>query len=359
MSLALPSRESGQDVVSAAISLSRRGQSLADRLEGAALSGGSSRALNVAANIRACAAPDNVWTARDLHHIDTGELFDGFGTFAQCNSRLCPFCAAAMHRRLRKRARVAIDSIEPRSKERWQFITLTMPTLEGESLLNAIRLFQRSWSLLRMRKTWRECVRGGVKGMEWTVSNFGRGYHVHAHLLVCGRSLEKRLQDDWGCCVAKMQRERGCELGVVANNDFARVDCNTVKMEESLTKCAKYVCKPEVWDGMSDTHLLEAVEVQRWPRLFEVLGTAHRFPHSTLDITELSVGEGEKRPLLGRSKQRTEHSTAIEAHSGGKHSYLADRFEQRRELRKLLLSRQFPYAKFEALSAVWVRRKEA
>jgi hypothetical protein len=292
-----------RDVTKVALYRLRHGDAMAARLNDAAVAFDSVAARGVADRLRMCAARENVWMGSDLQRADdAGELYDGVGTLWACGSRLCPSCSASLRRRARRRASVGIESVRPANGERWRFVTLTAPTVPGAGLLLAMQVYQRAWSLLRKRQFWVNRVRGGVKGVEWTEGDTGDGYHVHLHLLVCGRWIEQvGLRDEWTECIAAAWRERGHDLQFNTRTNAAIVDVRLVRSrgeragrrsasvspDHALQEVCKYVCKGEAWRAVPDAHLVEVAAVERWPRLFEVFGVAR--------TRTASEAEGQKR----------------------------------------------------------------
>jgi replication protein len=357
---------------------------MAARVASAAASCGSRRALAVASMLSSCAAPENVWTGRDLHRVEDGELFDGVGSLWACGSRLCPSCSASLRRRARRRARAGVEGCRLLTGEHWRFITLTAPTIEGASLLSVMAVFQRAWSLLRKRQWWRERVRGGVKGVEWTEGQTGRGYHVHLHLLVCGRWIEhQRLREEWTGALLRAWSERGLDVTLNTRTGQAIVDIRfvrsrpgkhhgaSVSFEHALQEVCKYICKSEAWDSVPDSHLVEVAEVRRWPRLFELFGATRdaasvitpagteasdQAEGASLDTQYISDGSTTRAgPVLRALRSPDERAAPLRDLIGVMEplswkELLAIRVADARSYRKALLSRTYPFASFYLLS---------
>ncbi len=355
----------------------RRGVEIAGRLTSAAVACGSSVALGISDLMRECASPANVWTARDLHNAE-GELFDGVGTFASCGVRLCPSCSASLRRRARRRARAALTSCALRSGEHARFITLTMPTVADASLLETIHIIHRAWSLMRKRKFWKANVRGGVKGVEFTVTP--NGYHTHVHILAISKWIEYAgLRSEWSHCLRSAWRASGREIAFNTPHGEAVVDVRLVKakmrasasrvivsLESALQEVCKYITKSESWDALPDAHLVEIAEVERWPRLFEVFGEMrdrHDAPETdrvftSLDTQNISDGAqllfsfesspampSRARPPTMRDMMRTlDRQTWL--------IILSLRFTDRRAYRRSVLCGLYPYAVFMSLDGV-------
>lgn len=143
-----------------------------------------------------CADRDNVWVA-ELNDSE-GSSFDAYGRKSSCGSRLCPHGLKELQRRSQRRLVVARDAFwkhnerEPGKAER--FVTLTGPTLQGVSLEDSNRIFNRAFELLSDRAFWAARVCAGAKHVEFTVNE--RGFHTHIHLLVYGDYLERDTQQE-------------------------------------------------------------------------------------------------------------------------------------------------------------------
>jgi len=360
-------------VQSIARNRSRRGVEVADRLAVAALACGSKLALGVADMMRECSSPANVWTAQDLHNGD-GELFDGVGTYSSCGARLCPSCSAALRRRARRRARVALDSCPLLTGEHARLVTLTMPTVADASLLETMHAIERAWSLLRKRKFWRESVRAGIKGVEFTVTSLG--YNTHIHILAVSRWIAHAgLRSEWTHCVRVAWRERGREIAFNTPSGEAIVDVRLVRakagashasitQESALQEVLKYVCKPDAWLNVPESHLVEVAEVERFPRLFEVFG-AMRASHETerasdadtsLDTPSISDGGQlmisfpESSPSVARARPPSLRSLVLTCDRPAWLKTLAHHFANRRAYRRGALCARYPYAIFQTLA---------
>ncbi len=309
-----------RDVVSLACYRSTRGAQIASRIDGAA-NLDYAQALAVADKLRRCADLENVWHGDGLHNSD-GEAYEGVGSLWSCNERLCPSCLASRSRKSRARARAAVSRAVPSGGYLWRFITLTMPTLPGVSLPVAMSVIARSWRLFNGKrgasyKWWSESVRAGVKGVEFTLGDAKRlqregrewtpeldGYHVHVHLLVLSKWIEwLRLREEWTACLKVSLCEHGIEQGIGTKDGLAVCDVRLVVNkkqgskrgiitgEGAINEVAKYVTKSESWLKVPDAQLIEIASIERWPRMFELLGECReqRTPAQIADAKALRL----------------------------------------------------------------------
>jgi hypothetical protein len=286
-----------RDVVAVACYRSRRGAQIAVRIEGAIVTGAAS-AQRVVDCLRECARPENAFHAEDMHN-DAGELFKGLGTLWTCNERLCPACLSDRSRRARGRVRAALGRVAPIGDERWRFVTLTMPTMAARDvpLLAALYVVARAWRLFSKRDWWSGLVRAGVKGVEFTLGNPKRleregrewspevdGYHVHIHLLVLSGWVEwSKLREEWSECLRASWSEQGIEQSINTKDGLAVCDVRLIvnrkqgagrgiTSEGAVNEVAKYVTKCESWLSVPESQLVEVASIERWPRMFELLG---------------------------------------------------------------------------------------
>lgn len=279
------------------------------------------KALAVADKLLFCNRSENVWHGTDLHSKD-GDLFEGCGTLWNCNERLCPSCLANRARMARSVVRAAVKRVRPMSGQRWRFVTLTMPTRPADesSLLVTLQVVTRAWRLFSKREWWRDIAIGGVKGVEFTLGNDrklqeeGRewspeidGYHVHLHLLVLSKWVEwRRMRQEWSACLKTAWREFGIAEGINTRDGLAVCDVRLVVSgkrhgrgmisdDSAVLEVAKYITKSESWDKVPASQLVEVASMDRWPRMFELLG-ACRAPSKPKVSRELEAADTPSAP---------------------------------------------------------------
>ena len=193
-----------------------------------------------------CSDSDNTWIGGIADAA--GRPFEAFGRKTSCYSRLCPHCIKLLQRKSQNRLVAARDAFwkdhvrEPGKFER--FVTLTGPTVQGISLEDSNKIYNRAFALLADCAFWSSRVEAGAKHVEFTVNP--HGYHTHIHLLVYGSYMERdagqeaksekwrseraakheargmrivtalpplgNLQDEWTRCLNYAVREFGCEI---------------------------------------------------------------------------------------------------------------------------------------------------
>lgn len=323
-------------------------EKIAQRIELAGKRTGNRFAEGRAFLIRECSQPGNSWVGEDLEKLE-GDInspdgadvivFGGYGTLYSCNHRACPNCSNKLRKRARAKAEKAMDSHKLMCGHDWRFVTLTQRKDPSRTLVESIQILQRAWRTLNKSEFWKQRVRGGIKGVEFTHDS--DGYHVHMHLLVESRWIEvarncvnpkcrsvkvdKILPDETHSQSRFHCRACACEWSEdqhSANNlidvwekiiseaqgktfqDTASVsvrlvrayekDASRISRKKALFEVLKYVAKASDWLNLPDDELVALTTIRRWPRMFELFGslsaTSKLIEEKTiLDTKNLSV----------------------------------------------------------------------
>lgn len=214
----------------------------------------SDRTLRRAVLVGRCSDAANIWTA-EIADAD-GQPFSAFGRKTSCYSRLCPHCIRQLQRKAQRRLVAARDRFwkdnqrEPNKCER--FVTLTGPTLQGVSLEDSNKIYNRAFALLADTAFWSSRIDAGAKHVEFTVNP--RGYHVHIHLLIYGSYLERdEAQEaktrEWRSERAARQDARGLRLATALTPLGNLQD----EWTRSLTRAAREFDREIEWNA-SDYH---------------------------------------------------------------------------------------------------------
>jgi hypothetical protein len=301
----------------------RQGLEISERIE--RLAKPKSMAQAVAFRMRECSSNKNIFVADDLMN-SSGELFTGNGNLTQCKCRLCPPCQAEFARATRKTARAAVNQLDSifdnytkaKLGLRQRGVLLTMPLMKKANVDTAMKRIQKAFGLLIEREFWKSRVYGGIKGIEFTVRVTGdetNGYHIHIHLLLLSRFIpvdadteEKferlrqmdnlthgNLHDTWKECLIAAGATVDTKRLVVevcdavnraerraAEKTGRKLKRNSVSIEKAILETAKYLTKYESWKDVQDSDLVEMAEIERWGRMFEVLGFGRAGRHEKL-----------------------------------------------------------------------------
>ena len=292
---------------------------------------GQGRALRFAVMHLLGADPANhaVGVVRDVHEDGREEFHEEATAQTRHSSRLNTNYIEAMRRRNRKNARRAVRSCLKslsageafqhhrglRGRMAWSLLTLTLPRVDGMTPFLEVKRINRAMDLFRKREAWKLRVRGAIKGVEMKLSVFmGQvGIHVHAHLLILSKWWRwQDLRAEWFAAVCKATEDvYGVELddealegqvegGVVTDIRTVRTKehAGEVDLEDALQETLKYITKPDDWDALVKAGqvgrdlLLELEEIERWPRMFELLGKAREVKARPSDSAAAEGGRG-------------------------------------------------------------------
>jgi hypothetical protein len=337
----LPARDA-RDAVRIGFKRSRLTLQLAERLKSLVASSGTEKARYNVAKLQRCGSLANIWTANDMHNSD-GECFDGVGHLWACSLPYCANCQALKSGRHRRRIRATLATLKPRVGLSWQFVTLTSPSVPASALL-AIEVYQKAWALLRKRKLFVESVRAGYRGIEFTTNKTTGLVHVHLHALLLSKFLRPSdVRAQWQDCITKAWQSFGVSLRFPASGAVIKIvheltAKNSGSLDNAILETAKYCADGAAWASLSDNELIEIANLDRFPRLFEVVGEARKFGRDIiLDNPDLS--DGEILPKLKTTKPKSNREL----------STLNLRVNVNRTYRKAQLIKRFPVAKFKTL----------
>ncbi len=234
-----------------------------------------------------CNEKENLWVAKDLHTAD-GECFDGRGSYYSCGSRFCSQCVSIPSRRNAKIADYILDKLKPRNL---RFIVLTMPddALSHLSLLEQREvLYHANRWLTTKSKWWKDNVDGVIRNDEFT-AKLGRKnlYHLHSNLLAVFKTSlipsHLKVKQEWAKGLKVAFNHFGYEWHCPTENGLPnvyikRIVANVkdgekeISREKVVSELCKYATKPQDWDNVRIEDIAEIAELERFPRMFEVLG---------------------------------------------------------------------------------------
>jgi hypothetical protein len=232
-----------------------------------------------------CNEKQNLWVAEDLHTAE-GECFPGRGTYSSCGSRFCSQCVSIPSRRNAKIANYILDKLKHRDL---RFVVLTMPddALSHLSLLQQHDVFYYAWRLLTKKsKWWKAFVRGVIRSDEFTAKlNRKNLYHYHGNLLLdCLYLFHLTLKKEWAKYLKKSFKHFGIKWDCPTKNGLPDVyikrivakvndEKKEISREKVISELCKYATKPQDWDNVPIEDIAEIIELGRFPRMFEVLGS--------------------------------------------------------------------------------------
>jgi hypothetical protein len=314
---------------------------LAERLSLMADAVGSEKVAYNAAKLALCGSVANVWTATDMQNVN-GEAFDGVGNLWACSLPYCSNCVAVKASRHRRRIRDTLETVKLRVGLKWRFITLTSPSVPA-SPLESIKVYQTAWALLVRRKFWASRSFGGYRGIEFTVNQSTGLVHCHLHCLAMSQPFNfNELRGVWTECIASAWKQRGVSLHFNTVDEKAIVKVIEPKgktlgqkaLDAAILETAKYAAGAPEWASLSDAHLIEIANLDRFPRLFECFGETRKFGDDTIVHTaDLKLHRLKTTKTPSKPDIRT----------------LGLKVNVRRSKQKTLLIKRFPVAAFETL----------
>jgi hypothetical protein len=391
-----------RDVFQAAAYRMRLGSNIGLQLEMAALEQDDAEALAMADMIKESARPENIYHAIDLQNAD-GECFDGYGSLNYASSRLDPAYMAISSRRAHKRADSYMARVRPQSGDYEMLVTCTMPTLIGFGYERTVALFDDASRRLRQSKYFKDHVRGGIRGEEFTLGDqrcerhrksktpgksrecqecsscksfrwsFDKnGYHFHAHYVLWSKWLDwKELGEVWTRCLGASAKKFGINLNFDTEHGRAVVDIRhvtangkgkkTVTESDAMLEACKYIVKGSDFEKLPASELVEVERVLRGRRMIEPLGEANTRKGSTENRTRQPEQthnldtQGTIESLKTKKKRRREslrEKGVRWIRSGRRDKWLKllkRRYRERRAWRIAQLSEKFPYARFQTL----------
>ncbi|MBS1766006.1 MAG: hypothetical protein JST05_01190 [Acidobacteria bacterium] len=293
---------------------------------------GEGKALRYALMHMMGADPRNhaVGIVEEIHEDGRVERHEEAAAATRHSSRLNTNYIEAQRRRNRKKAKAGIRQARaamtkaewyqhrhPHMRGRLAFCltTLTLPRVENPHPLLEVKRIVRALDLFRKRDSWTSHVRGAVKGIEMKVGVFMGTItiHVHAHILMLAKWWEwKALRGEWFDCIARATRdiygedldrealEARVEGGVVTDIRTVKTAHHggEVDLESALQETLKYITKPDDWEALVKAgqvgrdFLLELEEIERWPRMFELMGAARGAKTSPAKDADAEGGRG-------------------------------------------------------------------
>ncbi len=148
----------------------------------------------------------------------------------RCGHPCCPYCASKRQRRAYARLMPRLMGLTRQHPyDRWVFITLTVPSSRERLAVHHARV-KGAFRRLRRSRRWKNKVRGGVAGFEFThKQRHGWHYHIHALVLRKAYYTGADLAADWA-------RVMGVPVAFVKINE---VDDLGAALAETLKYCFK------------------------------------------------------------------------------------------------------------------------
>ena len=170
--------------------------------------------------------------------------------FYNCNRKWCPRCTPRLAAKRAAKLRLWARTIaQPKH------LVLTMKNFPVLTRTR-IRQFQKALLKMRKQKIWAP-VRGGCASLE--ITNEGRGWHLHAHILLDCRFLGiEKVAQVWGALIGQ---------------DFGIVKIKDCRGSDYVNEVAKYVCKGSELAKWPGEQIFEFINAIKGLRFFFAFGT--------------------------------------------------------------------------------------
>ena len=226
----------------------------------------------LAGRIQLCNHPTNTFVIKKAYDNYDRPPTDAIERAWRCNSKLCPSCLARQALLTRRKLRVALNQQQPKTNERYYFMTFTIPNPDL-SLLETRSIVNYAWTLFRKRSLCVSLFRGGCKSEEFTVTR--NGFHYHLHLIILSKwILYNEVRRVWTDCVQSSFAEHSRPFEVKNRDGLLSVVIKPIiPNERAILEVCKYVTKCDSWSKIPRRDLIEIALVQRWHRMFETFGS--------------------------------------------------------------------------------------
>lgn len=303
--------------------------------------------LAYAVRLHSCSNRTNIWLAEDLHSSD-GECYIGSGRFWHCSHRLCAYCIARRSTHTRKLIRQSLLQQKLFVGENFKFLTFTIVNL-GLPLLRQRDLINDTWALFRKRHWFESHIIGAAKTEEFTFT--GKGYHYHLHVLARCRYIDyATMRRQWTSCARHIFRQAGIDLNIATKDGLLFANCRHISsLRAAVNELAKYVTKTTTWSKIPASDLLDFARVERFPRMFELLGSFRPPTSRKPSIDDLEPSDEAILDTKSLSDLREAFRWRRYVREHGIASYidhLDARISSLFEVRAEQLHRRYPYALF-------------
>jgi hypothetical protein len=160
--------------------------------------------------------------------------------------------------------------------EAYRFITLTVPN-PNLPLLKTRAILDRCFTLFRKRDYFIRHIRGASKSEEFTITP--NGYHYHFHFLAVTRFISwEAFRREWTDIVERVFEENQIPFSVATADGMLMVRIDKVTgsvngLKGAVQEVCKYITKSDSWEKIPEEDLIEVAAVERFPRMFELLGS--------------------------------------------------------------------------------------
>lgn len=156
----------------------------------------------------------------------------------RCMNRFCPICLATRSRKQSFMLGVVLETLKENYDYKFLFLTLTVPNIAGDKLLEELQKQYESLKRFIQRKEFKNISQGYVRKTEITYNSERNDFHPHIHMLIAVES------DYFQNSKLYVKQEKWLEIWKKCKRDDSITQVHIKKAnEESYRELAKYEAK--------------------------------------------------------------------------------------------------------------------
>lgn len=156
----------------------------------------------------------------------------------RCKNRFCPICLATRSRKQGFLLGVVLETLKENYDYKFLFLTLTVPNVAGDRLLEELQKQYESLKRFIQRKEFKNISKGYVRKTEITYNHERNDFHPHIHMLIAVEN------DYFQNPKSYVKQERWLEIWQKCKRDDSITQVHIKKAnEESYRELAKYEAK--------------------------------------------------------------------------------------------------------------------
>ena len=155
----------------------------------------------------------------------------------RCMNRFCPICLATRSRKQGFMLGVVLETLRENYDYKFLFLTLTVPNVPGDKLLEELKEQYEALRRFTQRKEFKNVSKGYVRKTEITYNSARNDFHPHIHILIA-------VENDYFTRENYVKQDKWLELWQKCKRDDSITQVHIKKAdEESFRELAKYEAK--------------------------------------------------------------------------------------------------------------------
>ena len=156
----------------------------------------------------------------------------------RCMNRFCPICLATRSRKQAFELGVLLETLRENYDYKFLFLTLTVPNVKGNELVNELQKQYEALKRFIQRKEFKNISQGYVRKTEITYNSERNDFHPHVHMLIAVEN------DYFQNPKSYVKQEKWLEIWQKCKRDDSITQVHIKKAnEESYRELAKYEAK--------------------------------------------------------------------------------------------------------------------